>query len=48
MRDGDIHKLMLSFDITDKFEGWNTEKEAKDAMEEVAQSAVAHFEQTPS
>jgi hypothetical protein len=36
LRDKEIHKLMLSFDINEKFAGWDTEKEAKDKMEEVA------------
>lgn len=40
MRDGRIHKLMLSFDINDKFAGWDTEKEAVDKMEELAQAAI--------
>lgn len=43
MREGQIHKLMLSFDINEKFAGWDTEKEAKDKMEELAQAAIDHF-----
>ena len=43
MRDGQIHKLMLSFDINEKFIGWDTEKEAKDEMEKVVQLAINHF-----
>lgn len=42
LRDGDIHKLMLSFDISNKFAGWDTEKEAKDKMEEIAQTAIKY------
>ncbi len=42
MRDGRIHKLMLSFDINEKFAGWDTEKEATDKMEEMAQLAIEH------
>lgn len=42
MRDGHIHRLMLSFDINDNFEGWNTEKEAIDAMEDMAQFAIKY------
>ena len=40
MRDGRIHKLMLSFDITDKFPGWDTESEAVSKMTELAEAAV--------
>lgn len=43
LRDGNIHKLMLSFDINEKFEGWETEKEAKDKMEELVQFAINRF-----
>ena len=44
MRDGEIHKLMLSFDINENFAGWDTEKEAVDKMEEMAQFAIQHIE----
>ena len=43
LRDGYIHKLMLSFDINENFTGWDTEKEAKDKMEEVAKMAINHI-----
>ncbi len=43
LRDKQIHKLMLSFDINENFAGWDTEQEAKDKMEEVAQAAINHF-----
>lgn len=43
LRDGEIHKLMLSFDINENFEGWDTEQEAKDKMEELAQAAITHI-----
>lgn len=42
LRDGSIHKLMLSFDTSDEFPGWDTAQEAKDKMEELAQFAINH------
>ena len=39
MRDGHIHKLMLSFDETETFKGWDTEDEAVKAMEDVKEMA---------
>jgi len=45
LRDGNIHKLMLSFDINDEFEGWDTENEAKDKMEEIAQLAIKYIKE---
>ena len=40
MRDGEIHKLMLSFDINDEFKGWDTEDEAKNKMQELIDFAI--------
>ncbi len=42
MRDGQIHKLMLSFDINEQFEGFDTEELAKTKMEELVQVAITH------
>lgn len=42
LRDGQIHKLMLSFNISETFQGWDTQKEAEDKMEEMAQIAITH------
>lgn len=44
MKDGEIHKLMLSFDINDEFKGWNTEDEAIKAMEKVRDEAINFVE----
>ena len=38
--DKQIHKLMLSFDINEKFLGWDTEQEAIEKMEDVAKAAM--------
>lgn len=43
LREGKIHKLMLSFDETEEFKGWETEEEAKAKMDELAQAAITHF-----
>ena len=43
MRNGRIHKLMLSYDKSENFDGWDTDKEAKDKMEEVAKMAFTHI-----
>jgi len=43
MRNGRIHKLMLSYDKSEKFNGWDTDKEAKDKMEEVAKMAINYI-----
>lgn len=41
MRDGNIHKLMLSFDIgVNDFEGFDTEEIAKQKMEDLVQVAI--------
>ncbi len=41
MRDGQIHKLMLSFDIgVNGFEGFDTEEIAKQKMEDLVQIAI--------
>jgi hypothetical protein len=42
MRDGGIHKLMLSFDITEKFEGFDTEELAIAEMERLRDSAIEY------
>ena len=42
LRDGEIHKLMLSFDVNDEFKGWDTEKEAISKMEEVRDSVIKY------
>jgi len=44
MKDGEIHKLMLSFDINDKFDGWDTEDEAIKEMEKVRDEAINFVE----
>lgn len=38
--DGDIHRLMLSFDISEKFAGFDSKEEAISKMEEVVQIAI--------
>lgn len=43
LRCGRIHKLMLSFDRNEKFAGWDTEKEAKEIMENVRDSAIKYI-----
>lgn len=41
MRDGNIHKLMLSYDIGENgFEGFDTEEIAKQKMEDLVQEAI--------
>lgn len=45
LRNGNIHKLMLSFDANEKFKGWDTKKEAKDAMISVRDSAVKWYDE---
>jgi hypothetical protein len=41
MRDGNIHKLMLSYDIgVNDFEGFDTEEIAKQKMEDLVQFAI--------
>jgi hypothetical protein len=41
MRDGNIHKLMLSYDIGENgFEGFDTEEIAKQKMEDLVQVAI--------
>lgn len=42
LRDGNIHKLMLSFDINENFQGFETELEAKTKMDELCQVAIDH------
>ena len=41
-RGGHIHKTMLSFDISEKWKGFDTEKEAILKMEEVMHSAIKY------
>lgn len=45
MRDGNIHKLMISFDINDKFLGWDTEDEAKKKMQELVDMAIETYDE---
>ena len=40
MRDGKIHKLMLSYDINENFEGFDTEEIAKTKMEDLVKVAT--------
>ena len=40
MRDGKIHKLMLSYDINENFEGFDTEEIAKTKMEYLVKLAT--------
>lgn len=42
LRNGEIHKLMLSFDINEKFEGFDSEEEAKLKMEELVEAAITY------
>ena len=42
MRYGEMHKLMLSFDINENFPGFNTKEEAIAKMEEIAQTAIKY------
>lgn len=42
LRDGHIHKTMLSFDINENFEGFNTKEEALSAMEELRDKAIEY------
>lgn len=42
MRDGHVHKLMISFDINETFEGWDSEEEAKQKMQEVIDLAIEY------
>jgi hypothetical protein len=42
LRDGNIHKLMLSFDISEQFAGFDSKEEAISKMEEVAQAAIKY------
>ena len=42
LRDGHIHKLMLSFDISEQFAGFDSKEEAISKMEEVAQAAIKY------
>lgn len=44
MREGRIHKLILSFDVNETFTGWDTEEEAKQKMQEVVDSALDYYE----
>ena len=39
-RNGQIHKLMLSFDRQEEFEGWDTKEEAISKMEEIRNLAI--------
>lgn len=45
LRDGSIHKLMFSFDINEKFPGFDTKEEAVAKMEELAQVAIKYVEE---
>ncbi len=40
LRDGSIHKLLLSVDINGNFKGWDTEEEAKNKMQEIINLTV--------
>lgn len=42
MRNGHIHKLMLSFDINEKFSGWDKEEDAIKEMEKIRNSAIQY------
>lgn len=42
LKDNTIHKTMLSFDIGENFEGFDTMEDAVEKMEELAQTAITH------
>ena len=42
LRNGNIHKLMLSFNIDENFEGYETSEDASAKMEELVQVAINH------
>lgn len=39
-REDQIHKLMLSYDICDEFQGWDTENDAINNMKELVDAVV--------
>lgn len=43
MRNGNYHKTMLSFNLTDEFKGFDSSKKAKEAMNEYVEFAVNHY-----
>lgn len=43
MRDGNIHKLMLSFAINEKFKGFDTAKEAQEEMIAIRDFAIQYY-----
>ena len=45
LKNGEIHKIMLSYDIQEGFEGFESEEEAKEKMTAVALSAIKYAEE---
>lgn len=44
LKEGFVHKLMLSYDITGEGGGFETDKEALDAMHNVAKQCIDYFQ----
>lgn len=44
LKDGNIHKTMLSFDITEEFKGFDTMEDAIEKMTELAEAAIKHVQ----
>lgn len=43
VRNGTYHKLMVSYDINEKFGGWDSEEQAIKEMEKVRDSAITYY-----